>query len=213
MKLMQFLMGIDNSYQFVRSALLTKNPLHEVKDAYTTVSREESHREILESYSVIESKFNMQKLRSLINETPSESIHANLIINSGANQHLTVSTVGMFDVIYIFNLNITVGHPNGTLATISHVGNLKFTNNVILYDALDLKRETVLGAGSESGGLYLFNMDNDKSVDLVTHDLHLSKSVSVSACETCRRAKQTREPFPLSDHTSKKLGELIHLDS
>nr|GEV90488.1 acyl-CoA N-acyltransferases (NAT) superfamily protein [Tanacetum cinerariifolium] len=123
-----------------------------------------------------------KNLMSLIYETPSESIHANLvgsapilngnIIDSRANQHLTVSTVGMFDVIDISNLNITVGHPNGTLATISHLGNLKFTNNVIMYDALvvrgycDLKRENVLGAGSESDGLYLFNMDNDKSVGM-----------------------------------------------
>nr|GEU47522.1 hypothetical protein [Tanacetum cinerariifolium] len=29
-----------------------------------------------------------------------------------------------------------LGHPNGTLATVSHVGSLKLTNNVILYDVL-----------------------------------------------------------------------------
>ncbi|GKA93292.1 hypothetical protein Tco_0815278 [Tanacetum coccineum] len=36
-------------------ALLTRDPLHEVKDAYTTVCREESHRGILESSCMIES--------------------------------------------------------------------------------------------------------------------------------------------------------------
>ncbi|GKG31130.1 hypothetical protein Tco_0423618, partial [Tanacetum coccineum] len=74
----------------------------------------------------------------------------------------------------------------------------------------DLKRETVLGAGSESGGLYLLGHTADQVLYVLKHDLHLSKSVSVSACETCRRAKQTREPFPLSDHTSKKLGRGVH---
>ncbi|GJR38774.1 ribonuclease H-like domain-containing protein [Tanacetum coccineum] len=30
--------------------------------------------------------------------------------------------------------------------------------------------------------------------------------------EICQRAKQTREPFPLNDHTSKFLSDLVHLD-
>ncbi|GJX99117.1 hypothetical protein Tco_0356136 [Tanacetum coccineum] len=58
MKLMQFLMGMDDYYQPIRSALLTMDPLPEVKDAYTTVSREESHRGILESSGVSNSKLN-----------------------------------------------------------------------------------------------------------------------------------------------------------
>nr|GEX52000.1 ribonuclease H-like domain-containing protein [Tanacetum cinerariifolium] len=107
----------------------------------------------------------------------------------------------------------------------------------------DLKRETVLGITSESGGLYMFNMDNDKFVGMsnmvmsfnvskdlwhnrlghpanqvyqvlyvLKNDMHLSKSVNVTTCEICHRAKQSREPFPLNDHKSEKLGELIHLD-
>ncbi|GKF48646.1 hypothetical protein Tco_0141897, partial [Tanacetum coccineum] len=42
----------------------------------------------------------------------------------------------MNNVVDISKLKITVGHPNGTLATISHVGNLKLANNVILYEVL-----------------------------------------------------------------------------
>ncbi|GKD08753.1 RNA-directed DNA polymerase, eukaryota [Tanacetum coccineum] len=54
MKLMQFLMGLDDCYQSVRSSILIKDPLPEVKDAYVIVSREESQRGIPESSSVIE---------------------------------------------------------------------------------------------------------------------------------------------------------------
>jgi hypothetical protein len=423
MKLMQFLMGLDDWYQPVRTALLTRDPLPEVKDAYITVSREESHRGIPESSSVTESKLNassfaaksfnnnrrmfnnnnnntrginantgtnsntinrgpnpnlnckncgkightidrcyeiigfppgfvknnnnatkqngfrqnynantdmkqfdnknspsvstssgftseqMKKLLSLINDSPSGSIHANMagrasffngnvwfninffrffcsnsnitvktlslgwIIDSGANQHLTVSIVGMFNVIDISSLRITVGHPNGTLATISHVGNLKLTNNVTLYDVLvvpgycvsllsvnklirdskmfvgfdedtcyiqDLKKENTLGTGSQSDGLYLFDMQSNNNVSkcnmimsynvskLVWHnrlghpadpvlsvlqnDLGISKNISVLVCEICHRAKQTREPFPLSEHKSENIGDLVHLD-
>ncbi|GJV78261.1 hypothetical protein Tco_1509845 [Tanacetum coccineum] len=58
MKLMQFLMGLDDCYQSVRNSLLIKDPLPEVKDAYVTMSREESHIGIPESSSVTEGKIN-----------------------------------------------------------------------------------------------------------------------------------------------------------
>ncbi|KAJ0779316.1 putative RNA-directed DNA polymerase [Helianthus annuus] len=43
-KLMQFLMGLDNVYQSVRTNLLIKDPLPSVKEAFSIISREESHR-------------------------------------------------------------------------------------------------------------------------------------------------------------------------
>ncbi|GJV50509.1 ribonuclease H-like domain-containing protein [Tanacetum coccineum] len=285
MKLMQFLMGLADYYQSVRSALLTWDPFPDVKDAYTIVSSKESYRGIPESSGVTESKMNatsfatksfknnrsnfnystnkwsqqpacntpssltadqMRKLLNLITDTPSRNIHTNMasrgtffngnvwfniklsryycansslvvktitmgwIIDFRANQHLTVSTVGMYNVVDISSPKFTMGHPNGTLATISHVRNLKISKNVILYYVLvvpvycvsllyvnklikdskmfvgfdedkcyiqDLKREITLGTGSESRGLYLFDMDNNKSLDLLllfTVDLSLS---------------------------------------
>ncbi|GKD57319.1 ribonuclease H-like domain-containing protein [Tanacetum coccineum] len=417
MKLMQFLMGLDDCYQPVRIALLTRDPLPDVKDAYATVSKEESYRGIPETSKAIDTKMNatsfaaksynqnkrgntnnfnrnntkgnglnnynrgpnpnlvcnnygftghtiercyeligyppgykkgsnaskqnvtrpnfnancdtkggdkqptacnsptsftedqMQKLLNLINDTTSGNTQANMagrisffnrndwfnvnlskfycgntiflvktitlgwIIDSEANQHLTTSTIGMINVVDISNLNITVGHPNGTVATISHVGDLRLSNNVILYDVLvvpgycvsllyvnklikdsklfvgfnedkcyiqDLDKGITLGTGSESGGLYLFDDTKNKSLcnvntvmafnvsknlwhnrlghptdqvlNVLKINLKLSKNTSVSVCETCHRAKQTREPFPLSDHKSVKPGELVHLD-
>ncbi|KAJ0626039.1 putative transcription factor interactor and regulator CCHC(Zn) family [Helianthus annuus] len=43
-KLMQFLMGLDDVYQPVRTNLLTRDPLPSVKTAFSIISREESHR-------------------------------------------------------------------------------------------------------------------------------------------------------------------------
>ncbi|GKC61390.1 hypothetical protein Tco_1088988 [Tanacetum coccineum] len=40
----------------IRSALITRDPLPKVKDAYTTVSRKESHRGVPESFGASESK-------------------------------------------------------------------------------------------------------------------------------------------------------------
>nr|GEV67251.1 ribonuclease H-like domain-containing protein [Tanacetum cinerariifolium] len=217
MKLMQFLMGLNDCYQSVKSALLTRDPLPKVKDAYTTVSREESYRGITESSRATKLKMSVT-----------------YFVAKCANQHLTISTVGIFDVVDITSLKITVGHHNSTLASISHVRNLKLSSNVVLYDVLvfpgycvsllsvnklnidskmyvgfdedecyiqDMKKEKVLKSSSESGGLYLFDMDKVNN-----SDLNIAKNCSVPVCEVYHRAKQARDPFYLSDHKSKGLG-------
>ncbi|GJR97849.1 ribonuclease H-like domain-containing protein [Tanacetum coccineum] len=217
----------------IRSALLTKDSLLEVKDAYTTVSREESHRGISESFGVSEYMLNATSFvaKSFNNNRKSFNNSNNNTRGSytnGANQHLTISTVGMYNIVDITSVIITVGHLNETLATISHVRNLKLSNNVILYE--DLRKEIILGTGSETDGLYVFDMIKDASVGksnmvmcfhvskllwhnrlghpsdqvlyVLHNDLDISKSSFIFVCEVCHRAKQTRDPFPLSDYKS-----------
>ncbi|GJZ14961.1 ribonuclease H-like domain-containing protein [Tanacetum coccineum] len=249
----------------VRSSLLTRDPLPEVKDAYNVISREESHRGVPESSGVTESKqnatsfvaktFNNNKKQSNNNgnnfargalrfDKPSSSSLSSGFTSEQIQKLLNLindkSTSGMINVVDISDLKITVGHPNGTLAVISHVGNLKLANNVMLYDVLgvlrycvsllsvnklirdskifvgfdenkcyiqDLKRGKILETGSELCGLYLFDVNKSSCIDL-----NISDNTFVPMCEICQRAKQTREPFPLSDHKSKTLGELVHLD-
>ncbi|GKD79969.1 hypothetical protein Tco_1342590, partial [Tanacetum coccineum] len=77
----------------------------------------------------------MMKLMNLINDVPSGNIQANMV-DSGANQHVTISTTNMFGIIDIYDLNLTVGHLNGTLAKIKYVGNLRLSEKVVLFDVL-----------------------------------------------------------------------------
>ncbi|GJS07108.1 ribonuclease H-like domain-containing protein [Tanacetum coccineum] len=212
-KLMQFLMGLDDVYQPIRSSLLTREVLPEVKDAFVILAREESHRGIPATTaksdkpqaSVFVSRVNdvkrsnwnanwnngntsnnnrgnynsllFVKLMNLLNDKSGSTAHANMagvsyhfrwIIDSGANQHMTNNIKNMNHVVDVTGLNLTVGHPKGTLAKITHISNLRLNNNVIWFDVLvipeycDLKRETVLKTGSESTGLYLFDVDCDK---------------------------------------------------
>ncbi|GJT18392.1 ribonuclease H-like domain-containing protein [Tanacetum coccineum] len=44
MKLMLFLMGLDDTYMQIRSSILSKGTLHDVRSAYAIISSEESHR-------------------------------------------------------------------------------------------------------------------------------------------------------------------------
>lgn len=57
-KLMQFLMGLDDVYLPIRSNILTRDPLPSVKTAFAIISREESHRGVSSFNSV--SKGNTQ---------------------------------------------------------------------------------------------------------------------------------------------------------
>ncbi|GKA14576.1 ribonuclease H-like domain-containing protein [Tanacetum coccineum] len=44
LRLMQFLMGLDDVFSLVRSIILTTDPIHDVKSAFATLSRDESHK-------------------------------------------------------------------------------------------------------------------------------------------------------------------------
>ncbi|GJS95733.1 putative RNA-directed DNA polymerase [Tanacetum coccineum] len=417
MKLMQFLMGLDDSYMSIRSSILSRDPLPDVRNAYATISSEESHRVIASSMSdssqrtqtaafasnapnrtvfqrgqssnssfrpnnstnpgprpnnnnqsrqnggsglVCEncgfnghtidrcfkligypadfgkkrngqnskgksvsnnsvsgssssSGFTDEQLSTLIslikdNSVSGKSVQANMagtifnnskvfndnfdkffcsnanlksklvgsrkIIDSGANQHMTDSDKGLYNIHDISHLKIKVGHPNGTETFISKIGTLKLKNGLILYDVLvipeycvtlisvhklakdnkifvafdesrcyllnqDLNLKNVLGIGNQCGGLYYLDSEgmncnkNDSFVKscLSQHDWHcrlghpadpvlsvlkpdlkIDNTKQTEYCETCQRAKQTRESFPLSDHTSSSLGDLVHLD-
>ncbi|GJX65538.1 ribonuclease H-like domain-containing protein [Tanacetum coccineum] len=88
----------------VRSALLTRDPLSEVKDAYTIVFRKESHRGIPEPFSVTESQINATSFAAKgfnVNKRNNFSSNNNnkgeilLIINRGPNPNPSCKNYGM----------------------------------------------------------------------------------------------------------------------
>nr|GEV80669.1 reverse transcriptase, RNA-dependent DNA polymerase [Tanacetum cinerariifolium] len=52
----------------------------------------------------------------------------------------------------------------------------------------------------------------DQVLDVLKSTLNFNNKESDLMCDTCQTAKQTREPFPLSDLVSTELRELVHLD-
>ncbi|GKC73594.1 ribonuclease H-like domain-containing protein, partial [Tanacetum coccineum] len=53
---------------------------------------------------------------------------------------------------------------------------------------------------------------SDQDVDVLQSDLKFTEDSHVSPCDICHKAKQTRELFPLSDHKTTIISELIHVD-
>ncbi|GJW61667.1 reverse transcriptase domain-containing protein [Tanacetum coccineum] len=142
-----------NNLDAARIALLTRDPLPKVEDAYTTFSREESHRWILES-SNGEISFNNngnrvrnpnlscknydEKLLSLTNDTPG-NVHANMAVVPGY----------CISLLYVNKLikdsKLCVGFDEDK------------------YYIHDLKNEITLETGSDSGGLYLFDIESNNT--------------------------------------------------
>ncbi|GJU65023.1 ribonuclease H-like domain-containing protein, partial [Tanacetum coccineum] len=65
------------------------------------------------------------------------------IVDSGKNQHMTVSANLLVNVIDISNLGLTIGHPQGTQALIIKIKDSKVNNDITLYDALVVPEYTV----------------------------------------------------------------------
>ncbi|GJS60632.1 ribonuclease H-like domain-containing protein [Tanacetum coccineum] len=168
------------------------------------------------------------------------------IVDSGTNQHMAYTDKDLDNVLDISYLKIKVGHPNGTKAFISKIGNFKLSNGLTLFDVMvipeycvtltsvhkiakenknfvvfderkcyflnqDLNLKNVLGTGDQCEGLYYYN-EQEPVMNVLKKSLNFDKPDNDVCCEVCQRSKQTREPFPLSDHVTSSLGELVHLD-
>ncbi|XP_071740955.1 uncharacterized protein [Rutidosis leptorrhynchoides] len=343
LKLMQFLMGLDDIYVDLRSNILSRDPLPSVKSAFSIVSREESHRNVNDkkpvtetaaffsnkpknsavqtklkckkclrightidrcfeivgypprnnnlnctkcgltnhtvdkyfkvvgyplnfkrrsfnqqtnskSYNVVSegnattssaSTFNvsitneqLSRLLCLLDDKRISSSTVSNMSDSGANQHMTSSEENLEKVVDVKDLNLTVNHPNGTKAKINDDLFVSFDKNKC--NIQDLKAMKTVVTGNQLDGLYFFNncakgnscfTNNDMTcllskivwhdrlghpADQVLHvlknDLNLQGFNSHEPCEICHKAKPTREPFPLSEHKSTDVGQLIHLD-
>nr|GEU99531.1 ribonuclease H-like domain-containing protein [Tanacetum cinerariifolium] len=97
----------------------------------------------------------------------------------------------------------------------------------------DSKERNIVESGKQSNGLYLFYVDHAYKVTANNYitKCHVSKSIwhqrlshpveqvllvlkeklnldneTISPCDTCHKAKQTREPFPFNNHKATKIG-------
>ncbi|XP_071693351.1 uncharacterized protein [Rutidosis leptorrhynchoides] len=75
----------------------------------------------------------------LFNSVSNSSLNLNKsgwIIDSGANQHYVNAHHHLHNLVDVSNLGLVVGHPNGSLATITKIGDCKITTSVTLFDVL-----------------------------------------------------------------------------
>ncbi|GJT37724.1 putative RNA-directed DNA polymerase [Tanacetum coccineum] len=116
---------------------------------------------------------------------------------------------------------------------------IAFNENKCFVLPQDLREMKILGTGNQIDGLYYFNNGDvqginndfeklncnlsnyiwhsrlghpsDQVLKVLEHEL-VFDNCDLGHYEICQRSKQTREPFPLSEHKSSVLVELVHLD-
>ncbi|KAJ0891706.1 putative transcription factor interactor and regulator CCHC(Zn) family [Helianthus annuus] len=136
-KLMQFLMGLDDVYQSVRTNLLTREPLPSVKVAFSIISREESHR--------LSSSGSKTQSVSFVSKS-NQSFDQRKKVNRGPNSNLKCTHCNMLGhtVDRCFEI---VGYPPGFKR---RVNSNNQSNRVNL--ASNNKTSSVIGTSSSVSG-------------------------------------------------------------
>ncbi|GKB55708.1 putative transcription factor interactor and regulator CCHC(Zn) family protein [Tanacetum coccineum] len=272
LKLMQSVMGLDDVYAPIRSTILTTKPLPTVKEAFSLLSRDESHRTMHAGGSGVKgstSAFNSKPYdnkgrntsfvprsgdnKKRFNNSNAKNPNLNVVSNGPVNDKDTATGVGTSHTFtseqyhrlmsllsdsgsesgvqnnvagspakpsYVFTFlssrffnkhrNIStysafVGWIIDSRATkVNQMGSCKITDKIVLHDVLVVLR--ILFSSPSLGH------PADQVLSILKSKIDLKDFKSFEPCEVCHRAKQTRDPFPLSEHKTSFLRGLVNLD-
>ncbi|GKC07231.1 ribonuclease H-like domain-containing protein [Tanacetum coccineum] len=148
------------------------------------------------------------------------------------------SGIVLFDVLVILEYSVSLLYVNKMIKYSKFF--VGFDEHKCYIQDLNLGK--IIGTGSEYGSLYLFDtykfgecinaISNsmfvchvsselwhcklghpaDQVLSILGTKLGFYKNNQRSPCDICHKAKQTREPFPLTDHKSKSVGDMFHCD-
>nr|KAJ0191767.1 hypothetical protein LSAT_V11C800422600 [Lactuca sativa] len=230
----------SNSKTSASSEFVPSNGAHLLTDEqyskFLHLISEHSHNEDVSATSNMAGMSLFQCCNSFVSPNRSQS----WIVDSGANQHMIASESHLQDVIDVSKLNLLVKHPNGSSAPINKIGNLHLSSHLTLFDVFgvpdfnvnllsvhklckdsrihyqrrwwrmveNLRDYTTLMVYPQHSKL---GHPADQALTSLKKVLNFGNE-SLPPSDVCHRAKQTRESFSLSQHTSTQLGELVHLD-
>ncbi|GKF06024.1 hypothetical protein Tco_0036692, partial [Tanacetum coccineum] len=146
----------------------------------------------------------MATLLSLIkNNKIGKNVQANM---AGANQHMTYSDKGLDNVVDISHLKIKVGHPNGTKAFISKIGNLKLSNGLTLYDVMVILEYCValIYVHKMAKENKIFVVFDESKCYFVNHDLNLKNVLGIG--DQCEGLYYYNEQEPVMNILKKSLN-------
>ncbi|GJU78725.1 putative RNA-directed DNA polymerase [Tanacetum coccineum] len=177
----------------------------------------------------------ISKLLSLIKENSlgdkGKRVQANMTGNLNLTKFLT-----LYDVLVVPEYSVTLVSIHKVARDSKFI--VGFDESKCFLMSQDLMDVKIIEIGRQVNGLYYFdnvegNMlrfgifsnnskinwhnrlghPSDQVLSILKNDLFFEQTnIDNIPCEICQKAKQTREPFPLSEHKSTVLGELVHLD-
>ncbi|GKC73143.1 ribonuclease H-like domain-containing protein [Tanacetum coccineum] len=269
LKLMQFVMDLNDVYAPLRSTILTSKPLPTVKEAFSLLPRDKSHRTMHAGRSrsrvvpllLIPGLMITKGMFELIGYPPnfkkkgvtSQNVVSNGSVNdkdtgtgagspaksSFASHHITFTIEFLFNIIDVSPLNIIVAHPNGTIAKVNLIRSCKVIDKIVLHDVLvvlgyqDSLLKSHAGTGSQREGIYFIDLgkkfvNRNITTCLVSkcmwhnrlrHPANQVLSVlkdnidlkGFQSSEPCEVAKQTKDPFLLSEQKTNDNSRAVWL--
>nr|GEW79469.1 ribonuclease H-like domain-containing protein [Tanacetum cinerariifolium] len=164
---MQFLMGFNDVYQPTRSNFLARDPLHDVKNAFAIVSREDSHRVLAPSNLPAKNPAAFIIRTNNGNNNFNKRVNTNNN-NKGPNPNLVCKYYGLIGhtVKRCYELN---SYPAGCKKNPNMSKQSGFvkkfsSNNVDVSQNASTSFGNIMGTGSKSGSLYMFDCDNSGAV-------------------------------------------------
>nr|GEW37356.1 ribonuclease H-like domain-containing protein [Tanacetum cinerariifolium] len=145
LKLMQFLMGLDDSYMQIRGSILSREVLHDVRNSYATISSEESYR--VAAGSISSSSQRSHAFVFVSNASYNQNNQRNNQTNNNGPSRPNNQN------------NNRQGGENKVIVT--------FDENKCYFLNQDLNLKNVMGIGEQCEGLYYYN---DQVMKVATHN-------------------------------------------
>ncbi|GKE69045.1 hypothetical protein Tco_1527117, partial [Tanacetum coccineum] len=156
LKLMQFLMGLDDFYMQIRSSILSREVLPDVRNAYATISSEESHRVAVGSV-VGSSQRNQAFAFVSIGHPNGTEVYISNIGNIILSNGLT-----LYDVMVIPEYCVTLIYVHKLVKENKVI--VAFDENRCYFLNRDFNLKNILRIGEQCEGLYYYNdLGTDKS--------------------------------------------------
>nr|GEV78095.1 ribonuclease H-like domain-containing protein [Tanacetum cinerariifolium] len=229
MKLMRFIMGLDDTYMQIRSSIISKETLSDVRSAYVIISSEESYG--IATGSVSGTSQRSQTFVFNVNASNRGNFQRSQTSTSFSkpsnNKDLMIIVIGELMRVLPWSIRIVVSMVILLIDVLKSlvillilvkrkVGRIlkekmfltMMLDLVLLFVFFDEQLSTLISLikeNSVNGKGVQANM-TDQVLNALRPNLLCENDKSDVMCETCQRAKQTREPFPLSDHVSIELG-------
>ncbi|XP_073067251.1 uncharacterized protein [Primulina eburnea] len=236
---LQFLMGLNDSYAQIRAQILMMDPLPVISKAFSLLgdSLTPSQFQQLLTFLTAQLRLGSVSAQAQQQEEPSMScFHGTLlssphfhtvsskwILDTGATHHICCALSSFKSCK---PCTISVRLPNGASLQATHIGVDPTTKKVIgmgrcignLYvftDFTAISTPTICKVSSNKTDLWNFRMRHPslKKLSVVGHELHFHPIVNdVSHCSICHMSKQKRLPFTSTGSISKNPFVLVHID-
>ncbi|GKB25069.1 ribonuclease H-like domain-containing protein [Tanacetum coccineum] len=245
LKLMQFLMGLVEIYAPIRSIILKTDPIPDVKDAFATLSRDESHKGS-QSPNVTKTgnsafvvRPNNKNSWNTNKNHPTKLNRPNLVCtHCNMNGHTADRCFELVGYPPNFKKNNNNGFNKGVVSINVVSGNKdQSTSNSFTNDqykklmalisekssSSSMPANIAVVPGYEVSLLSVHKLSEDNKYRVVLDESVCAIQDYVQRTQVGNGnesnglyflipAKKTKDPFPLSEHQTKVLGQIVHLD-